>query len=96
MKINGLNNFNVNFNKELQEKKSTESGFKDVLGSFIKDVSASEEKAKKLTEDFVMGKGVPIHEVMIAGEEAKTNLELLVEIRNKAIETYKELTKMPI
>jgi flagellar hook-basal body complex protein FliE len=94
MKIGAINSISSSFTKETQSKKST--GFKDVLGSFVENVNASEKKAQELTEDFVLGKGVPIHEVMIAGEKAKTNLELLVEIRNKAIETYKELTKMQI
>ncbi len=94
MKIGAINSISSSFIKETQSKKST--GFKEVLGSFVENVSASEKKAQELTQDFVLGKGVPIHEVMIAGEKAKTNLELLVEIRNKAIETYKELTKMQI
>lgn len=94
MKITGLNGFIIN--PAQKENKPKETGFKDVLGGFVKEVNASEAEAKKLTEDFVMGKGVPIHEVMIAGEKAKTNLQLLIEIRNKAIETYKELTKMPM
>jgi len=47
-------------------------------------------------QDFVSGKGVELHEVMIAGEKAKTSLELLLEIRNKTIDMYKELTRMPL
>ncbi len=94
MKVGGISSFANNFTQETRKKEST--GFKDVLTSFVKDVSNSEKKAQELTKDFILGKGVPIHEVMIAGEKAKTNLELLVEIRNKAIETYKELTKMQI
>ncbi len=92
MKITGLNGFNID--PFQQENKTKGSGFNDVLGEFVKKVNSSEAEAKQLTEDFIMGKGVPIHEVMIAGEKAKTNLQLLIEIRNKAVETYKELTKM--
>jgi flagellar hook-basal body complex protein FliE len=31
---------------------------------------------------------------MIAGEKAKTSLDLLVEIRNKTIDMYRELTRL--
>ena len=41
-----------------------------------------------------MGDDVEIHDVMIAGEKAKTSLELLMEIRNKTIDMYKELIRM--
>jgi flagellar hook-basal body complex protein FliE len=47
-----------------------------------------------MTKDFIMGKDVELHEVMIAGEKAKTTLELLMEIRNKAVDMYKELIRM--
>ena len=44
----------------------------------------------------IAGEDVELHEVMIAGEKAKTNLDLLMEIRNKALDMYKELTRMQI
>jgi flagellar hook-basal body complex protein FliE len=33
---------------------------------------------------------------MIAGEKAKTSLQLLMEIRNKAVDMFKELTRIPV
>jgi len=86
---------NKSFSVE-NNRKTSEEGFKKVFEGLVKQADASEKKAEQLTEDFVMGKDVPIHEVMIAAEKAKTNLELLVEIRNRALDTYKELTKMQI
>ncbi|RMD51266.1 MAG: flagellar hook-basal body complex protein FliE [Ignavibacteria bacterium] len=94
MKVTGIKNPLIN--QEINKTQRKSEGFQNVLGDFIKNVNQSEAEAKQKTEDFIMGKGVPIHEVMIAGEKAKTNLELLIEIRNKAVETYKELTKMPM
>lgn len=64
--------------------------------SFIKDVSDAQNESKQLTEDFALGKDVELHEVMIAGEKAATSLDLLMEIRNKTIDMYKELTKMQV
>jgi len=92
MKITGVSGMNIN--PAVKNNRKSESGFSEVLGDFINKVNSSEKNAKKLTNDFILGKGVPIHEVMIAGEKAKTNLQLLIEVRNKAVETYKELTKM--
>jgi flagellar hook-basal body complex protein FliE len=33
---------------------------------------------------------------MIAGAKAKTSLELLMEIRNKTVDMYRELTRMSV
>jgi len=71
-------------------------GFGETLNGFIGDVNKSQLDSQSAVQDFVSGKGVELHEVMIAGEKAKTNLELLMEIRNKAVDMFKELTRIPI
>jgi flagellar hook-basal body complex protein FliE len=71
-------------------------GFGETLNGFIKEVNQSQIDSQNTVQDFVSGKGVELHEVMIAGEKAKTNLELLMEIRNKAVDMFKELTRMPV
>lgn len=71
-------------------------GFGETLNGFISDVNKSQLDSQNTIQDFVSGNGVELHEVMIAGEKAKTNLELLMEIRNKAVDMFKELTRIPI
>ncbi len=76
--------------------KPVKPGFDNLLTGFIKEVNSSQLEAGKLVTEFINGGDVQLHEVMIAGEKAKTNLELLMEIRNKSIDMYKELIRMPI
>ncbi|MCX7905442.1 MAG: flagellar hook-basal body complex protein FliE [Elusimicrobiales bacterium] len=47
----------------------------------------------KLITDYVNGKDVPIHNIIISLEQAKLSVTLLSEIRNKIIESYNELTR---
>ena len=70
--------------------------FGNLLTDFIGNVNKDQMDASKLTQKFVNGDNVEIHEVMIAGEKAKTSLELLMEIRNKTVDMYKELTRMSV
>lgn len=70
------------------------SPFGDLFNGFVKQVNQDQIQAEGLTNDFINGKDVEIHEVMIAGEKAKTSLDLLMEIRNKSLDMYKELTRM--
>ena len=96
MKINPINNFINNSVLTDPVKKSDQSKFGNMITDFIGEVNKSQLDANNLVSDFVEGKDVQLHEVMIAGEKAKTNLDLLMEIRNKTIDMYKELTRMQI
>jgi flagellar hook-basal body complex protein FliE len=40
------------------------------------------------------GQGVPLHQAVIASEEAAVSFQLMVEVRNKLLESYKELMRM--
>ncbi|MEI7811713.1 MAG: flagellar hook-basal body complex protein FliE [Ignavibacteria bacterium] len=82
--------------QQTTKKPDTSGSFGEMLTSFVGDVNNQQLESGKLTRDFAEGKQVELHEVMIAGEKAKTNFELLMEIRNKSIDMYKELTRMPI
>ncbi|MAT57541.1 MAG: flagellar hook-basal body complex protein FliE [Melioribacteraceae bacterium] len=94
MKINSINGINPELQKLGEISKKQDASFGNLLGEFVKGVHQNQQESKQLTKDFVEGKDVELHEVMIAGEKAKTSLELLMEIRNKTIDMYKELTRM--
>ncbi|MCB0730129.1 MAG: flagellar hook-basal body complex protein FliE [Ignavibacteriae bacterium] len=99
MKAVGLNNLikslpgqQENQKQSLKHLKGSE--FNNMLGDFIKGVNTDQLDSKQMVSDFVEGKDVELHEVMIAGQKAKTSLELLMQIRNKTVDMYKELTRM--
>lgn len=95
MKIELLGKFNPDPLSQLK-KNNAVSGFAETLNNLVSDVNNAQISSAKSVEDFVSGNGVELHEVMIAGEKAKTSLELLMEIRNKTVDMYKELTRMPL
>ncbi len=78
------------------QKNSLTSSFENVLGSAINDVNKLQTEASIAVEKFVSGEANSIHEVMIAVEKAKTSFELLMEVRNKALDMYRELMKVQI
>lgn len=77
-------------------KKSPAAEFGNLLTDFIGDVNKAQLDSSKATKSFVNGEEIELHEVMIAGEKAKTSLELLMEIRNKTVDMYRELTRMSV
>lgn len=96
MKIDAIKSLLPDPFKEGMEVKKNGGEFGNIFSNLVNTVNTNEMDSKKMTEDFIQGKGVELHEVMIAGEKAKTSLELLMEIRNKTVDMYKELTRMSV
>jgi flagellar hook-basal body complex protein FliE len=42
------------------------------------------------------GQNVSLHQTMIAMEEASVSFQLMVEVRNKVLESYQELMRMQV
>jgi flagellar hook-basal body complex protein FliE len=95
MKTVGLGNFIPKFPvQEQKNKQAINTEFGNMLNDFVKGVNTDQLDSKQMINDFVEGKDVELHEVMVAGQKAKTSLELLMQIRNKTVDMYKELTRM--
>ena len=65
--------------------------FGDTLKQFVSGVSDAQDAAGDLRDRFLRGDPVELHQVMAAGEEASLSLELMVELRNKVTEAYRQL-----
>jgi len=61
--------------------------------SHVNDLQVAAHEASR---KFATGESENLHELMIALEEAKLVLDLTVEVRNKAVEAYQELSRMQI
>lgn len=84
-----------NVNKPADAKlKSSHPSFGDTLRMAMRDVNSLHNQAGTAIEKMVAGEDVDLHEVMIAVEKAKTSFDLLMEVRNKTLEAYRELMRM--
>jgi flagellar hook-basal body complex protein FliE len=93
MKIGEINSI-LQSNLLNKSEKPNNTNFKNVLTDFIGNVNQSQLDSDNITNDFITGKNVELQDVMISAEKAKTSLDLLMEIRNKALDMYKELTNI--
>ena len=68
--------------------------------AFIDLLTQIDDSVAKANESLVaMAEGAseaPVHELMIALEVSKLELQLLVEVRNRLVEGYQELTRMQV
>ena len=70
--------------------------FGDTLKEFVHDVDQMQKNADIQVERYATGELRDIHQVMIAAEKANLSLQLLVEIRNKMMESYREIMRMQL
>ncbi|KUO52774.1 MAG: flagellar hook-basal body protein FliE [Desulfitibacter sp. BRH_c19] len=70
------------------------------FASFLKEnlnkTNELQIEADVLTQRMAVGDDVELHEVMIATEKAELAMQLTLQIRNKLIEAYQEISKMQI
>jgi len=72
------------------------SSFVETLRAFVQEVNTLQQEAGEYTEWLLKGEPVELHDVMIAAEKARTSFLLLLELRNKAIELYREVLRMQV
>lgn len=77
-------------------EKTGSVSFMDTLKSVVQDVNNLQLEAKSMEEAFVRGELEDLHQVTIAQEKARIALELMLEIRNKLLEGYQEIMRMPM
>jgi flagellar hook-basal body complex protein FliE len=70
--------------------------FADVLGKFVDDVNTLQNKASESIEKLSAGDISDVHQVMVAVEEAGTAMEFMLEIRNRIVDAYQEIMRMPV
>lgn len=72
------------------------TSFENLLGGMVKDVAAKQAQSSSMVNALLAGDSVPLHQAMIASEEASVSFQLMVEVRNKLLESYQELMRMQV
>ena len=90
--LQGLADISTPQPQEVQAGRS----FSDFFGQMVSDVNAKQGLAGAAVEGVLSGQNVPLHQAMIAMEEASVSFQLMVEVRNKLLESYQELMRMQI
>jgi len=70
------------------------SAFSQMVGKLVSDVSVKQAEAGQAWQGVLSGQGVPLHQAVIASEEAAVSFQLMVEVRNKLMESFQELMRM--
>ncbi len=70
--------------------------FTEIFSNMLNSVNALQLDAGKAQELLATGDAEDLHQVMLAAEKAGIAMDLLLEMRNKLVDAYQHLIKMPM
>jgi flagellar hook-basal body complex protein FliE len=83
--------------KTQSEKAGSTRSFSSMLEDAISGARNDEESAAQIAEGFAKGDpGIGLQETIIAAEKASISLRYAVSLKNKLLESYRELMNTPL
>jgi flagellar hook-basal body complex protein FliE len=70
------------------------SPFADLISDAVGQVNQLEEQAQTAVTGLMTGSGVDVHQAMIATQKADMAFELVLAVRNKAVQAYQSVMGM--
>jgi len=67
--------------------------FTDTMKQYINEANDLQIKADRDIQRMIAGEEIDAHEVMTAVEKANMSFEMVMEIRNKMLEAYREIMR---
>ena len=70
--------------------------FEEVLKNAVNKVNDAQVSANNDIESLIKGDDITMHEVMLSTQEAQISMQLMLEVRNKLYDAYKELSSVQL
>jgi flagellar hook-basal body complex protein FliE len=70
--------------------------FGQMLTDAMKEVNSAQNNANELQQAVMANQPVEYHDLMIAMERASTAMQLTMQVRNKLLEAYQEISRMQV
>lgn len=70
--------------------------FARMVGRGLDKLDGDLQAGDRMLRGLAAGEDIPLHDVMIAMEQAQLRLRFAVEVRNRLVESYQQLTQMQL
>ncbi|ACZ12687.1 flagellar hook-basal body complex protein FliE [Sulfurospirillum deleyianum] len=94
--IDKLSSLTNTSNATLTKTESVGEDFSKILQNSIDEINDTQVKGDRAMADLATGEVKDLHQAAIAINKAETSMKLMLEIRNKALSAYKEISKTQI
>lgn len=78
----------------LQPQRETAPAFREMLNEAIEDIHHLQSEAENKVSGVLGGDGTDVHTAMIAVEKADLSFQLMMQVRNKIVSAYQEISRM--
>ncbi len=68
----------------------------NAIGDSLNAVNDAKLEAHRMQEDIAMGGSTSIHDAMIAAEKASLSMQMAIQVRNRILSAYTDITNMAI
>lgn len=95
IKLNNLDISSISPNSAVS-KKLPSKNFMDTMKEVIDEVNKEQKTSEKALSDVATGQIKDLHQAAIAIGKAETSMKVMLEVRNKAINAYKEILRTQV
>jgi flagellar hook-basal body complex protein FliE len=92
-KIGSLSTADLLKQKSGAGAESTNGDFAKELKSAMNELNAKQVEGEKAMADIATGSVKDLHQAAMAIDKAELSMKLMLEVRNKALNAYKEITR---
>ncbi|MEM9400106.1 MAG: flagellar hook-basal body complex protein FliE [Verrucomicrobiota bacterium] len=80
----------------VQSMENTPETWGHMVQQMVRDVNTVQKTAGEKVRDVLQGGPTSVHEAMIASQKSSVSFQMLSEVRNKVIDSYKEIMRMQV
>jgi len=91
-KVSGLSTADL-LGKANAKGQSSGEGFADALKQSLNEVNEMQKSGEKAMSDLATGQVKDLHQAALAIDKAEISMKLMLEVRNKALNAYKEISR---
>ena len=94
--IGGISTIQVPVSPGASSAPSQPGAFEAVLKDSIGTVHGAQSAAHISVERFLSGETEELHQVAMATQRAELTFELFLQVRNKVVQAYQDIMRMPV
>jgi len=92
-KVSGLSTADLLGGKTSPKTQTDGTGFADELKKAMNEVNEMKKAGEKAMSDLATGQVKDLHQAALAIDKAEISMKLMLEVRNKALSAYKEISR---
>lgn len=95
IKLNNIGIDSISSSSGVSQKKPMKN-FIDTMKEVVDEVNTHQKNSEKALSDVATGQVKDLHQAAIAIGKAETSMKVMLEVRNKAINAYKEILRTQV